>query len=324
MPHEKFFQHKPGFTLVELLVVIAIIGILVALLLPAIQAAREAARKSSCQNNSKQIGLSLQNFHESRKRFPRSASSKPRPMPRPAPRAKFDAGWMTFLLPYIEENNVAKAYSFNANFYDTVNQPAVTTLIPHSSARVHPCLLAKFNLPVPRFYPSGTTGFGYATDYKANHLLSATSAKAVGLECGNTNTCYRALWYNNTKADGGVRSFRQIVDGTSHTTIVLEQSGRPDYYIAGTLQGDNKATGSTNPNWWGPWASYNHFTLQGYLEDNLTAGQSAPSTATTDKACTRFTRLAPTQHSVMAAFAFSRTIPRFEPCSKSLPAMMEP
>lgn len=51
---------KTGFTLVELLVVIAIIGVLVALLLPAVQAAREAARRSSCQNNTKNIALAHQ------------------------------------------------------------------------------------------------------------------------------------------------------------------------------------------------------------------------------------------------------------------------
>jgi prepilin-type N-terminal cleavage/methylation domain-containing protein len=90
-------RERAAFTLVELLVVIAIIGILVALLLPAIQAAREAARRSSCQNNLKQLTLALLSYHDTAGQFPRGAYTSTNKS------SEDGLGWATKLLPQIEE-----------------------------------------------------------------------------------------------------------------------------------------------------------------------------------------------------------------------------
>lgn len=100
---------RRGFTLVELLVVIAIIALLVSLLMPAVQQAREAARRTACQNNLKQIGLALHNYHDAFKVFPPGYTSSVQAWNRDSANlANHSAwGWATMILNQLEQGPAA-------------------------------------------------------------------------------------------------------------------------------------------------------------------------------------------------------------------------
>ena len=116
-------RRDSAFTLIELLVVISIISVLIALLLPAVQAARAAAARISCVNHLKQIGLALQNFECAYKYFPAAGVGPFNDG------TAYNHGWMTFILPFIEQGNLYNQYNMTANWYDAVNQTAVNTSI---------------------------------------------------------------------------------------------------------------------------------------------------------------------------------------------------
>src|SRR5262245_43045099 len=98
-------HHRSGFTLIELLVVIAIIGILIGMLVPAVQKVRESANRVTCQNNLKQIGLAVHDFHGVKRKFPQG-SNNGMPVPLTAPRTTY----IIELYPYLEQDNVFRRW----------------------------------------------------------------------------------------------------------------------------------------------------------------------------------------------------------------------
>ncbi len=122
---------RRGFSLIELLVVIAIIGILMSLLFPAIQSVREAARRTSCQNNLRQVALATHNYFTTFEHFPSSFKITPGTV-----LAGNNGSWSIHgrLLPYIEGGNA----------YDKVNlqiawDAQLATNVPQTRVALYQC-----------------------------------------------------------------------------------------------------------------------------------------------------------------------------------------
>src|SRR5712672_3675834 len=107
---------RTGFTLIELLVVIAIIAILIGLLLPAVQTVREAAARAKCQNNLKQLGLALLNYHDQNGAFPAACL-----VSKNIAGVTIITSWAPFTFSYIEQGSIASIYNFDVDFTNIAN-----------------------------------------------------------------------------------------------------------------------------------------------------------------------------------------------------------
>lgn len=209
----RYCRSLRGFTLVELLVVIAIIGILVALLLPAIQAAREAARRTECQNHLKQIGLSLQSFHDTRKSFPSGRDKSD----------QYGVSWAFRVLPQIEETAVYAAFDKNARVDDPPNEKAMRTPI-----EIYACPSRRIAAADRNFdnddQPPLVTAAASLGDYAANagHIIE-TGMPNLDLETETfssdpVDTTTAGPIYSGSKI-----SIRRVTDGLSSTLAVGER-----------------------------------------------------------------------------------------------------
>lgn len=213
---------KTGFTLVELLVVIAIIGILIALLLPAVQMAREAARRIQCQNNLRQIGLALHNYHDLHKHFPSGWGSA-------VPDHEAGWSWATAILPQLEQTQLHDRIQFAVGVSDPVHEQIrmtrLTAYVCPSDPNGDLLMIGESHDEHDHEHDGDDhdeephnidDGHGLFMVAKSNYVGSFGT-----FEIEDAPSNGNGAFFHNSKV-----AFNNISDGTSNTILVGERSSR--------------------------------------------------------------------------------------------------
>jgi prepilin-type N-terminal cleavage/methylation domain-containing protein len=217
-------RRRSAFTLIELLVVIAIISTLIGLLLPAVQKVREAAARTQCQNNLKQLGLALHNYHDAYQHLPSSVRpAGVTPLPR--------ISWTIGLLPFFEQDNLRRNYDLTTTWGSPANLP-----ITSQPVKIFQCPSAPNPNRQDGDPQTGTWSIAAVTDYAA-----ATGVAAYATNVNATGALQPGILQKNATV-----RLTDVSDGLSNTIAIVESAGRPQIYQLGKPYGSvptNKVNG---------------------------------------------------------------------------------
>jgi prepilin-type processing-associated H-X9-DG protein len=164
------------------------------------------------------------------------------------------------LLPYLEQDNLYKAYRFSAHWYDPVNRPVIEPRL-----KVMECPSAPKNRSVLVLESTDQGPIVSTTDYAPTSGITG-AVRAAGLVPPNTEL-FGAL-SNEQVAFGGLspNSILRITDGTSYTLLVAEQAGKPQRWRFGK-QFEGNFTGADGC----AWAGFSiNVSGRGHLFDGVT------------------------------------------------------
>ena len=231
-------QLKPhGFTLVELLVVIAIIGILIGMLLPAVQTVRESARRTSCQNNFRQIGLAISNYESTLGSMPPGrvgcddlgdSMSVPECPPGLTSEEKNGASGFVVLLPFLELGNLEEQLALDDGGLWNRDVDDIAWYMNFATKREG----VRSELSI--LWCPSENGDRMSTVYQP--LRAATSSYAFNSGSLGPNSDELVTAYDNNGAFGyrRARSLSEVGDGLSNSFFVGEVT-RPDIWESSNI-----------------------------------------------------------------------------------------
>jgi hypothetical protein len=246
-------QRRAGFTKLELLLVFAMLLSVLGLASPAVVKLREASHRARCAENLRRMGEACNGFESTYGFFPSSIKEL-------GPQRS----WAMQVLPWIGQEELARAYDYRKPWYDPANAGAVGWQV-----ELFYCPTSPYGLRTA----SGTAKIK-TTDDEGDRLT--VEVPFTGAAC----TDYAVV--HQVKKDAFSRGFVEkagpgllaedlfprrsdVPDGLANTLMINEAAGRPDEWMGGrrTREGVKPADAALA-------SRDNDFSLRGFTLDPAT------------------------------------------------------
>jgi hypothetical protein len=210
-----------GYTLLECLILLAILLIVIGIAIPAVFQVHQAANRARCANNLRRLGLACNGFENVYGFFPSSIKEL-------GPQRS----WAMQILPWIDQEELARQYDYEKPWYDPANAEAIRRQVPlfYCAACPYGPRTVSGTAKVKTTSPDGDrrrveVPFTEAacTDYAVIHQV-----RTEAFTRGFVDKAGPGLL-----AEDRFPRRSDVSDGLANTVMIVEAAGRPDEWMAG-------------------------------------------------------------------------------------------
>jgi prepilin-type N-terminal cleavage/methylation domain-containing protein len=257
LPPLRAFSRR-AFTLIELLIVVAIVGILIGAISVAVTKALALAKINQCGTHLRQLATAVRTFETQNHYLPPGDY-------RPVKKGP-EHGWGAFLLPFLEQESLGRAYRMDVSWYAPENRNVVTAHL-----KVFQCPAADPNRVDTFVGEDDGEDKSYVaaiSDYFAPWGVHNDLVKFGYVDFMEDDQRRGILMRVDDNKNNTLPTIGLVTDGMSNTIMISECYGRPEFLQRGTPVAKFDKKGRQKTNNGAPWASkQNAFEIRGSLWD---------------------------------------------------------